>query len=66
MSAPTTPAKTPANPKPYCPIEWAKKNAVPYYLTVFGVLGAATAGFVVVIVLLFLVVTNFNVLGLIE
>ena len=67
MSTPATAAKA---PKPYCPIEWAKKKAepflVPYYLTVAGVLGAITVGFVVITALLILVVANFNILGLIE
>jgi hypothetical protein len=38
----------------------------PYYLVLGGLLGAATVGFLTVIVLLILVATNFNVLGLIE
>jgi hypothetical protein len=50
--------------------EWTKKHAapyaVPYYLTLFGLIGAATTGFLVVIVLLVLVATNFNALGFVE
>jgi multisubunit Na+/H+ antiporter MnhC subunit len=46
--------------------ERLKPYLAPYYLTVAAVLGAITVGFAVVIVLLVLVVTNFNVLGLIE
>ena len=46
--------------------DWVKTLAVPYYFNIAAVLGALTAGFVVVIVLLILVVANFNVLGLIE
>ncbi len=46
--------------------ERIKPYTVPYYLTVAGVIGAITAGFVVVIALLILVVANFNVLGWIE
>jgi len=46
--------------------ERAKPYLVPYYLTVAAVLGAITAGFVVLTVLIILVATNFNVLGLIE
>jgi hypothetical protein len=46
--------------------DWVKTLAVPYYIAIAAVLGALTAGFVVVIVLLILVATNFNVLGLIE
>ena len=71
MSASSTssPASTPVG-KPYCPVEWAQKRLkpylVPYYLTVAGVLGAITVGFVVLTVLLILVVANFNVLSLIE
>jgi hypothetical protein len=71
MSTPTPAAQASAPPTPkFCPIEWVRERAkpylVPYYLTVAGVLGAITVGFVVVTVLLVLVVTNFNVLGLIE
>ena len=47
-------------------LKWGKSFLVPYYLTVFAVLGAATVGFAVAIGLLILVVANFNVLGLIE
>jgi len=65
----TSQASAPAG-KPYCPVEWAQKQLkpflVPYYLTVGGVLGAITVGFVVITVLLILVVANFNVLSLIE
>jgi hypothetical protein len=63
---------TPAAPaaKPYCPIEFAKKKLapylVPYYLTLFAVLGALTTGFVVVIVLLMIVAANVNLLGWVE
>lgn len=39
---------------------------VPYYLTVGAVLGGITVGFIVLTVLIVLVATNFNVLGLIE
>ena len=38
----------------------------PYYLTIAGVLAGVTVIFGVVIVLLILVVANFNVLGLFE
>lgn len=64
MSTPTQ-TTSPAAPadKPYCPVEWVKKHATVYHLTVAAVLGAATAGFTVVIALLILVSTNFNVLG---
>jgi hypothetical protein len=61
----SSPDATPAL-KPYCPIERLKPYMVPYYLTVAGVLGAITVGFVVITALLILVVANFNVLGLIE
>jgi hypothetical protein len=47
-------------------MELLKPYLAPYYLTVAAVLGAITAGFAVVFVLLVLVVTNFNVLGWIE
>jgi hypothetical protein len=70
MSAPTTPAKASATTPAFCPLEWAKKHAepylVPYYLTVFAVLGAATTGLVVVILLLILVVSNFSAIGFVE
>jgi hypothetical protein len=65
MSTPAPAAQTPAS-KPYCPIERLKPYLVPYYLTVAAVLGAITAVFAVVTVLLVLIVTNFNVLGWIE
>jgi len=71
MSTPSSsnPAPAPTD-KPYCPVEWAQKRlkpyAAPYYLTVAGVLGAITFGFVTITVLLILIVANFNVLSLIE
>jgi hypothetical protein len=66
MSAPS-PAAEASTPTPkFCLVEKAKPFLVPYYLTVAGVLGAATVGFVVVIVLLIMVVANFNLLALIE
>ncbi len=45
---------------------WLKPYLNPYYITLAAVLGAITVVFVVVTVLLILVATNFNVLGLIE
>jgi uncharacterized integral membrane protein len=64
---------TPAAPQTSAParlqdrvMEIAKPYLAPYYLAVAGLLGAITVGFVVVVVLLVLIVTNFNVLGLIE
>ncbi|HEX4139957.1 MAG TPA: hypothetical protein VHY09_06385 [Candidatus Methylacidiphilales bacterium] len=39
---------------------------VPYYLTVGAVLGGITVGFIVLTLVIVLVATNFNVLGLIE
>ncbi|MCE0523175.1 MAG: hypothetical protein LV480_09725 [Methylacidiphilales bacterium] len=67
MSTPS-PANKASAPvaRPYCPIELMKPFLVPYYLTIAAVLGAITAGFVVVTALLILVVTNFNLLGWIE
>jgi hypothetical protein len=62
----STPSPTAPTAKPYCPVELIKPYLVPYYLTVAAVLGAITAGFAVVFVLLILVVTNFNVLGWME
>ena len=47
-----------------CPFErYVKPWLTPYYMTIAGVLGGVTAVFTVVIVLLVLVATNFNVLG---
>jgi hypothetical protein len=43
-----------------------KPYLVPYYLTIAAVIGALTAGFIVVIVLLIMVVANFNALGFVE
>jgi hypothetical protein len=67
--SPAPEAATPPAPK-FCPIVWVKEcmmpYLVPYYLTVAAVLGAITAGFAIVFVLLILVATNFNVLSLIE
>ncbi len=39
---------------------------VPYYLVFWGVMGAITTGFIVLTLVIVLVATNFNVLGLIE
>jgi len=71
MSTPSSPAASAGTtnagvqPKAWA-MEHLKTLSVPYYLTLAGVLGALTVGFVVVIVLLIIVVANFNVLGLIE
>ena len=56
----------PASEKPFCPIERIKPYLVPYYFTVAAVLGAITAVFVAIFAVLVLVVTNFNILSLIE
>ncbi len=40
--------------------------AVPYYITYGAILGAITVGFIVLTLVIVLVATNFNVLGLIE
>ncbi|HEV3271538.1 MAG TPA: hypothetical protein VGZ93_05095 [Candidatus Methylacidiphilales bacterium] len=71
MSAPTPAAQASAPTAPkFCPIEWVKEHAkpylAPYYLTVAAVLGAITAGFAVVFVLLIIVTANCNVLGWVE
>jgi hypothetical protein len=67
MSTPSaTAAQASAPTRPFCPIERLKPFLVPYYITVAAVLGAITVVFAVVTVVLVLVVTNFNVLGLIE
>ena len=61
------PETSPAAPAKTCPYErFVKPFLTPYYFTVAGVLGGITAVFAVVTVLLILVVTNFNVLDLIE
>ena len=60
---------TPASKPPGQKISLKERLApylVPYYLTIAAVLGALTAGFVVVVVLLILVAANFNVLGWVE
>jgi hypothetical protein len=44
----------------------AKPYLVPYYLTLGAVLGAITTLFIVMTVVIVLVATNFNLLGLIE
>jgi uncharacterized membrane protein YidH (DUF202 family) len=46
--------------------EKAKPFLTPYYLTVTAVLGLISVVFGVVILLLILVVTNFNLLGAVE
>lgn len=68
MSTPTPATKAPAptTPLPERIKQVVTPYLVPYYLTIVGALGAATVGFIVVIVLLILVAANFNVLGLIE
>jgi hypothetical protein len=47
-------------------LDRVKPFLAPYYLTVLGLLGAITVGFVVVIGLIVLVATNFNILGWME
>jgi len=55
-----------ASAKP-CPFErFVKPFLTPYYFTVGAVLGAITAVFAVVTVLLIIVVANFNILGWME
>jgi hypothetical protein len=63
--SPAPQASAPTPPK-FCPLEMLKPFLAPYYLTVAAVLGAITAGFVVVFLLLAIVAANFNVLGWIE
>jgi hypothetical protein len=46
--------------------ESLSRYAVPYYLTIAGVLGAVTVLFAVLTIVIVLIVTNFNILGLIE
>jgi hypothetical protein len=67
MATPSSATPVPAPTAPPVPLmERVKPFLAPYYLTIVAVLGALTLGFVIVIALLILVVTNFNVLGLIE
>ena len=63
--APTPPVSFPF-PVPAWLIERMKPFLSPYYLVIGAVLGAITAGFVALTVVLILVATNFNLLGLIE
>jgi hypothetical protein len=60
---------TPAS-VPFPSLAWlrteGKSFLAPYYITVAAVLGAITAGFAVVFVLLIIVTANFNVLGWME
>jgi hypothetical protein len=46
--------------------ERAKPYLIPYYFAVVAILGGITTVFVVLTVLIILIATNFNVLGLIE
>lgn len=57
---------TPAPAARFCPIEKLKPYLVPYYFAVAAVLGLITVVFAVVVGVLILMVTNFNILGLIE
>jgi hypothetical protein len=63
MATPSTAAST--APKASI-LEKVKPFLVPYYIGVAALLGAITTVFAVVILLLILVVTNFNLLGAIE
>jgi len=63
--SPAIRASTPAPVKSNL-LDRLKPYSAPYYLTVAAVLGGITAGFTVILVLLVLVVTNFNVLGWME
>jgi hypothetical protein len=58
---------SPAAPAKPCPFErFVKPFLTPYYFAVAGVLGAITAVFTVVTVLLIIVTANFNILGWLE
>jgi hypothetical protein len=61
----STPAPAVEAPRPFAirAKEFVTPFLAPYYLTIFGLLGALTTGFVVVILLLILVAANFNLLG---
>jgi hypothetical protein len=65
MSAPTQAAPAAAQPKKTF-LEALKPFAVPYYLAVAAVLGGVTVAFLALIGVIVLVVTNFNLLSLIE
>ena len=62
MSTPNAAAKNPL----LSLMDRVKPFLAPYYLIIAAVLGAITAGFVALTVVLILVATNFNLLGLIE
>ena len=66
MSTPSATASTSAPQFPFCLIEKVKPFLAPYYLAVATVLGAITAVFVVICLVLVLIVTNFNLLGWME
>jgi hypothetical protein len=61
---------TPSKPAPEPGLAGVKKRLapylVPYYLTYGAVLGGITVVFVLLTVVIVLVATNFNLLGLIE
>jgi len=63
--SPAAQATAPTSAKVYV-MERVKPYLAPYYLVFAALMGAITVGFVVVTVLIVLVVTNFNVLALIE
>lgn len=65
MSASTQDAPAAAQPKTSF-VEKIKPFTVPYYLTVIAVLGGITAMFAVIVGVIVLIVTNFNILSLIE
>jgi hypothetical protein len=59
------PSSAPTSSKPSA-LEIIKPYTAPFYLAVAGLLGAITVVFVIVVTLIVLVATNFNVLSLIE
>jgi hypothetical protein len=65
MDMPATP-EAPASSPQKSVVEKLKPFAAPYYLTVAAVLGGITILFAVVTGIIVLVVTNFNILSLIE
>ena len=62
----STPPPAASTSRPYCPVVWLKSHLTPYHLTVAAVLGLGTVGFTVLVAVLLLICTNFNVLGFIE
>jgi hypothetical protein len=63
--APATSAAPKTSPK-FNAAAWLKPYLTVYHVAIASAIGAATAGFLALIVVLIIIATNFNVLGLIE